>query len=294
MRRLRTGRTASALALLLTLSWACGGGSSPTSSGPPPTPTPAPAPTPTATPTTPPVVQGCSAGQGDPRATCFRSQATFLDAINAAIDKVVQQHPEYFNLNDQSAPGAYRVTNENGYLDGVVANLQQAGFCAEPDITRTVIQVKQGNDLSDEYDIFTGNGFINRGQGAYTRTCNPASFPVDPREVIAKVRVALFGQTCTGGVTPPADFITSGKIPLACVGLVTASPKDRDGRDVDPRIHGPYVDWILRYGREVVHTEHWDGQPFNYRLYPLGPIDGYSFCATVQGVEGCLNGEVIP
>ena len=289
MREPKLGRTAWAVALVLTLSWACGGSSAPSGPTPStPTPTPAPAPTPT------PVALGCPAGKGDARAQCRKTSPSFLDAVNAAIDKLVQQHPEYFNLSDQSAPGAYRVLNEDAYLDGVVANLREGGFCAEPDITRAVLQVKRSNDFSDEYDILTGQGFINRGQGAYVRSCEPASFPVDPKDVIARVRVALFGETCTGGVTPPADFITSGKIPLACVGLVTASPKDKDGNDVDPRIHGPYIDWVLRYGKGVVHTEHWDGQPFNYKLYPLGPIDSYSFCATVQGVEGCLNGEVIP
>ncbi len=66
--------------------------------------------------------------------------------------------------------------------------------------------MKQGSDFSDEYDIITGSGFAHRGQGSYVQTCNPASFPVDPKEVIASVRVALFGETCTGGVTPPATM----------------------------------------------------------------------------------------
>jgi hypothetical protein len=288
----QTGRFALALALIFGAGCGGGGSSGPT---PVPTPTPSTAPTPTPTPSASPTpILGCPAGNGDAQATCFRAQANFMEGVESAIDRLVQEHPEYFNLNDQASPGGYRVLNEDAYWEGVVRNLQSAGFCAAPDITRTVLQVKRSNDLSDEYDIITGNGFVRRGQGSYVTTCTPASFPVDPKEVIARVRVAFFSMTCQPPRTPPPDFITSGLLPVPCVGHVTASPKDKDGRDVDPRIHGPYIDWVLTGGAEVVHTEHWDSQPFNYSLYPRGPLGGYSFCATVQTVQGCLNGEVIP
>jgi len=292
MRHPEAGRAV--LALVIMVHAGCGGGSS---SGPTPVPTPTPstAPTPTPTPSASPTpTLGCPAGKGDAQATCFRNQPSFLDAVDAAIDKLVREHPEHFNLNDQAAPGGFRVLNEDAYWQGVVLNLQAAGFCVEPDITRTVLQVKRTNDLSDEYDILSGNGFIRRGPGSYVTTCTPASFPVDPREVIARVRVAFFSMTCQAPRTPPPDFITSGQLPVPCVGHVTASPKDKDGRDVDPRIHGPFIAWVLKGGAEVVHTEHWDNQPFNYSLFPRGPLGGYSFCATVQTVEGCLNGEVVP
>jgi hypothetical protein len=290
MRHPEAGRVTLALALIAHAGCSGGPSSGPT---PVPTATPSTAPTPTPTPSPTPAL-GCPAGKGDAQATCFRSQPNFLDGVDAAIEKLVQEHPEYFNLNDQASPGGYRVLNEDAYWEGVVRNLQQAGFCAEPDITRTVVQVKRANDFSDEYDIITASGFIRRGQGSYVTTCTPASFPVDLKEVIARVRVAFFSMTCQPPRTPPPDFITSGQLPLPCVGHVTASPKDKDGRDVDPRIHGPYIDWVLKGGAEVVHTEHWPDQPFNYTLYPRGPIGGFSFCATVQTIEGCLNGEVVP
>lgn len=294
MKSVRGNRSAIAVAALIAFAWACGG-SSPTGPAPGPTTTPAPGPTPTPSSSpSPPTVQGCPAGKGDARASCFRNQQNHLAAVEAAIDRLVQQHPEYFNLNDQVAPGAYRVLNEDAYWNGVVQNLREAGYCAEPDITRTVLQVKRSNDFSDEYDIISSSNFARRGDGSYVRTCTPASFPVDPREVIDRVRVAFFSMSCTAPRTPPPDFITSGQLPVPCVGSVTASPKDKDGFDVDPRIHGPNVSWVLRDGKDVVHTEHWESQPFNYNLLPRGPIGSFSFCATVLEVEGCLNGEVIP
>ena len=33
--------------------------------------------------------------------------------------------------------------------------------------------------------------------------------------------------------------------------------------------------------------------PFNLILRPRGPVDAFQLCATVQGHEGCLNGNTI-
>ena len=105
---------------LLTLS--CGGGSSPASSTPPTT-TPA---TPVATP--PPVSGGgdsfsqlnCPFGKGNVNATCERRSSALLDDLEAAMDALVRQKPQIFDLNDEYAPGtrAYRVLDKVAYRGG--------------------------------------------------------------------------------------------------------------------------------------------------------------------------------
>ena len=42
----------------------------------------------------------------------------------------------------------------------------------------------------------------------------------------------------------------------------------------------------------VVPFLHAQGQPFNKYLKGLDP-GGFKLCATVQGITGCLNGEVL-
>jgi hypothetical protein len=73
---------------------------------------------------------------------------------------------------------------------------------------------------------------------------------------------------------------------------VTASPKNKNGDDVDSRIHGTQIQWSLRQEGQYVRLEDAD-VPFNKNLFGL-EHGHFSLCATVRGVEGCLNGEVIP
>ena len=75
-----------------------------------------------ATPAPPTQVYGC----GLPRGTglgrsCGRESPEFQDAINAAIDKTIDENPELFR--DLLATGGE-------YMDEVVENLRRAGFCA--------------------------------------------------------------------------------------------------------------------------------------------------------------------
>jgi len=270
----------------LALFAACGGGgSSPTPITTPPTTTLAPAPTPT-----PPVgASSCPLGKGTADTTCRKTTATFLDPVEAAIDLLAQQKPEIFNLQDQRGTGGYYVKDVDAYYEGVVKNLQAAGVCAGFDYA--YLNVKNTNDFSEQYDILTSSSHARRGSSTYQGTCSPANFPVDAQDVIAYIRVAFYGFRCNAGVTAPPK--ADGKLPMGCEGYVTGTPKDKNGVDVDSRIHGDEVVWKLQSGKGIVDTHHHDGQPFNWTLAPLQP--GYfQWCATLQGIQGCLNGEVIP
>ena len=287
------GRSMVAAALLAS---GCGGGS-PTSNPPvtlaPSTPTPAstgtPTPIPTATSTPPTIAAGCPLGKGTVNTACNRTSASFLAEVDAAIDKLVADRPELFDTRDLAGPREYKVKDIDAYYAGVAANLQAQGFCAGFDLAE--LQVKSSNDFNDQYDIMISQGYVRRGAGSYRSTCSPAAFPLDPEDVIAQVRVAFYGFRCLeNGKVPPRNG--EGKVPVNCYGFVTASPKNKNGDDVDSRIHGTQIQWSLRQEGQYVRLEDAD-VPFNKNLFGL-EHGHFSLCATVRGVEGCLNGEVIP
>ena len=271
----------------LVLAAGCGGGgSSPTPVTTPPTTTLAPAPSPTPSPVG---SSSCPLGKGTADTSCYKASPTFLSQLDEAIELLVQQKPEIFNLQDQRGTGGYYVKDSEAYYEGVVKNLQATGVCAGFDFK--YLNVKNTNEFSDQYDILTSSSHAWRGAASYQGSCYPANFPVDAQEVIAYIRVAFYGFKCAAGVIPPPR--ADGKLPMGCEGYVTATPKDKDGVDVDSRIHGDEVVWKLEVGRGIVDTHHRDGQPFNWTLVPLR-LGTFQWCATIQGIQGCLNGEVIP
>ena len=73
---------------------------------------------------------------------------------------------------------------------------------------------------------------------------------------------------------------------------MTATPKDKNNKDVDVRIHGPEIAWRFVQGDDVVRAEDVSEQAFNKVLYPLKP-GHFGLCATVKGKEGCVDGEVV-
>ncbi len=167
---------------LLTLS--CGGGG-PSSSTPvttvPHTPTP-----------TPPVSgvgdsfnhANCPLGKGSLTAECSRKHESLLADVETAMDLLVQQKPQIFDLTNEYEAGthAYKVLDKEAYMNGIVANLRAAGLCSErdaDDALQQTIRVKDSADSSEDYDVLLSSGHMRRGTGAYRQTCTPSAFPVD-------------------------------------------------------------------------------------------------------------------
>jgi hypothetical protein len=242
---------------------------------------PNPAPNPSPTP--------CPYGKGTLDTTCVRGIPVFLDKVDAAIDQLVQQRPEIFEQGDAAGPGGYRVLDVDQYQTGVVRNLEAMAFCAASENGQ--IELKNSNEFSEHYDILLSTQHIRRGDGSYRATCNPPAFPLDAADLIDGVRVAFFGFNCPEGIEPPRNG--AGTLPVGCEGFVTATPKTRDNKDVDPRVHGPDIQWIHWEGHEQVRVEDFPGVTFNKTLVGLEP-GGFRLCAVVKGVEGCLNGTVTP
>jgi hypothetical protein len=159
---------------LTTLS--CGGGGSPSS---PPPVTPPPAPSPTA----PTGGGSCRLGEGSFEASCGKSSSRLQGAVLTAIDSLAKTRPDIFDKTQEAGAGTgqYLVVDKEAYLNGIVAQLTAAGFCAQrnpDDFNYEQVQAKNENGFSETFDVMTGSGFA-RTNGIYKETCTPASFPVD-------------------------------------------------------------------------------------------------------------------
>ena len=94
-----------------------------------------------------------------------------------------REQPQIFDKTQEAGigTGQYLVLDKEAYLNGLVANLSAAGFCAQrdpDDFNYERIQAKNENGFSETFDVMSGAGFA-RTNGIYKETCTPASFPVD-------------------------------------------------------------------------------------------------------------------
>jgi hypothetical protein len=141
---------------------------------PPAAPTPEPAATPTPAPPPPPIGCGLPRGSGDGHG-CPRESPTFQAAIEQAIDKVIEEHPEYFDFRSMRGTGLPRTIDPTRYVDAVVHNLRLAGLCAYDDGEE--VAVKNSNAFNDQFDILTADSFVRR---SYRTTCYPAWNVIPP------------------------------------------------------------------------------------------------------------------
>jgi hypothetical protein len=175
--KLGTRRVADVVVIVLASSLSvCGGKNNPGTpvgvTSPPPVAS-TPVPTPQATPDT---LFSCALGDGSASASCVRESPSFINEVNTAIDQLVQQQPQIFDLENQLGDGGFKVVSPGQYYVGVMRNLQHMGFCANFDGEE--MQVKNTNAFSDQYHIMISSGYVRRGASSYRATCYPAAFPV--------------------------------------------------------------------------------------------------------------------
>ena len=210
MRRIRSRiafvAALAAVGLVALQATSCGGGGTPSSATPPTTVKPTPTPT-------PPSGGGgggsssCPLGNGDPSAVCDTNSPRLIGSIYAAQDLLVQQKPQIFDTTKESGTGTgqYMVLDAEAYLNGLVANLIAAGFCAQrnpDDYSYQQIQLKNTKDFSETYDVLSSGGYMRRSKGIYLETCTPASFPVD------RTGLPPIGSGCGIPYPPPITHMT--------------------------------------------------------------------------------------
>jgi len=168
------------LALLLTsIGLARCGGSSPAQPAAVPTvaPTPPPAPMPPPQPLS--VIPPCPLPASNPSlaADCTAPRSVLAGDVNAAIDRVLTERPDLFNLND--VDGGPRILDYDKYMTAVVAAVNLGGLCGKID-PEGEISVKQTNNFSEHFIVASKAGW-NPPQGNWVRrkyvgACKPAMF----------------------------------------------------------------------------------------------------------------------
>ncbi|HET8645720.1 MAG TPA: hypothetical protein VFO85_09545, partial [Vicinamibacteria bacterium] len=164
------------------------------------------------------------------------------------------------------------------------------GFCAQ--LLGDQLQVKNSQDFSEEFDIVTSAGFVRRGPGSYVKFCSPAAFPLTVEDVLYRVHVLPVGLECPAS-RDPVPSLDKREIPVGCTMIITATPKDKNLNDVDPRLHGPDIKWDVPSGDFRIKVEDYHGVSFNKKVIGLEPGE-FGICAEVQKVVGCMNATVSP
>jgi hypothetical protein len=239
----------------------------------------------------PPVLPAmCPPGMGSLEAVCDGDiPGPHLDQVYAAIDALLETRPEMFDRERVVGRDGYKVIADEAFYLGVAGILQAQGLCAVWDYEQ--LQIKTSAAMSEAYVLLDAKSFIRRDERRLSSTCVPAAFPLDPQHVVDRVRVGFYGIRCEGQRKPPRNG--EGLLPVGCTGYVTATPKKQNDTDVDPRVHGPGIEWQLvpRGGR--VTLSNYSDIPFNKVVRGYSPGD-VSLCATVQNHQGCLDITVIP
>jgi hypothetical protein len=232
----------------------------------------------------------CPEGAGDPEAACTGDlPGLHLDQVYAAVDELLERHPELIDPERVIGHDGYKVLNDEAFYLGVAGILQTQGLCAVWDYEQ--LQIKTSPAASESYVLLDQKSFIRRDDRLLNFTCAPAAFPLDPALIVDRVRVGFYGIRCEGDREPPRNG--QGLLPVNCTGYVTATPKKADDSDVDPRVHGPEIEWrLVPLGGRVILANYSD-IPFNKVVKGYSPGD-VRLCATVQNHEGCMNIKVIP
>jgi hypothetical protein len=232
----------------------------------------------------------CPEGMGSLEAACDGEMpGLHLDQVYAAIDQLVETRPEIFDRERVVGQDGYKVLADDAFYLGVAGILQAQGLCAVWDYEQ--LQIKTSAAASEAYVLLDQKNFIRRDDRVLSFTCVPAAFPLDPADVIDRVRVGFYGIRCEGERKPPRNG--EGLLPVNCTGYVTATPKKANDTDVDSRVHGPEIDWqLVPLGGRVIVSNYSD-IPFNKVVRGYSPGD-VRLCATVQNHQGCLDIKVIP
>ncbi len=164
--------------LFLSLLSCGGGGGAPSNPSTPPATTP-PITTPPA-PVNPPLSATCNRlaiPSTGGKEECAPQNPDFLDAVDQAIDTLIAEQPQIFDLNQFAGPGGYLVLSEGAYFVGVIQNLDKQGYCGG--LYSEELAVTNTLGFSENYDILDAKHFARRGANSYRSTCTPAAYSTE-------------------------------------------------------------------------------------------------------------------
>jgi hypothetical protein len=160
-------RSAVAVAVLTFGALSCSDAPAPVPTTPVATPAPTPVPSPQAFACPLPALP-------DLHTTCPKLTPELWQFVENAVQKTIQEHPEYFDFSDDLGGGAFRVLDRDRYIKAVVANVHAQGVCAREEVEE--IQVKNSNSFHEQYNIWVSSGHVRHGPRSYITTCFPAQF----------------------------------------------------------------------------------------------------------------------
>lgn len=110
--------------------------------------------------------------------TCTDEAAQHAGLVDAAINTLMAEQPQLFDLSDRPWACCPKVVDENGYVRGVAEIVSRSGFCAmqDPNAGDEMTFKPPTNEYSEGYDILTAAGYVRRPPGAYRGKCRPAWF----------------------------------------------------------------------------------------------------------------------
>lgn len=115
----------------------------------------------------------CSPGPGSGRGdTCVDDPSCFLSLVQASVNGVIADHPEWFDLSS----GQPFVLEVELYMNTVVEYVGQTECSIRDPNAGDEIVVKHDNAFAENFDILTAEGFARYGNGIYTSKCIPAWF----------------------------------------------------------------------------------------------------------------------
>jgi hypothetical protein len=107
---------------------------------------------------------------------CGEHPVQYREDVLAAINQVLEQHPELFDLSDVSAGNRWpSITNMTAYENSVISTLTAKGYCVKNDGEQIAIK-KDTNEFSENYDINFQDKYIRLGDGIFQSACYLAAF----------------------------------------------------------------------------------------------------------------------
>jgi hypothetical protein len=264
--------SASIAALLFCLSSCGGGGSSSPSTPTTPPPTTPPTTQPPST-TNPPLSATCARlglGTSTGHEVCRPEGETFLANLDLAIDRLIAEQPQIFDLNSYSGAGGYRVLSEGAYFVGVIQNLDKQGYCAG--LYGEELAITNVKDYSENYDILDAKSYARRGLNSYRSTCTPASYTIP---------VAFPGNSPGCSIAASASVACTrevsgfGAVVAAALDQITQEhPEFFDFHDVQPggdpnwyrvNVVDGYVQGVVKILLAKGVCARWDGEELNVK-----------------------------
>jgi len=224
-------------------------------------------------PTEPPLSASCQSlrlGIANGQERCSAQGSDFLEDVDDAIDELVAQHPEIFDLNQVAGANGFKIVSEGAFTVGVIKNLDKRGLCGG--IYGEELAVARTAGYSENYDIVDSRNFIRRGISTYRSTCSPAAFTTPQAPAGNSPGCSLPASVSLACTDEEGEF--SQVVEDALDQLLKEQPGIFDTSDVQRgapsnwyrvRDEGAYTQGMVKIVNSKGLCSRWDGEELNIK-----------------------------